>query len=99
MTVSIGQVIQASHYNALADLCNKCFADVYSGRQYDASFSGGTIINAVECNAIFSIHETDYPSSSPGVGPFSLTADVIATDFLIVVVGQETKVGSGYSID
>ena len=99
MAVSVGQVIQASHYNALADLCNKCFADVYSGRQYDASFSGGTIINAADCNAIFSIHETDYPSTSPGVGPFSLTTDVVSTDFIVVVVGQESKVGSGYSID
>jgi|TARA_R110002153_G_scaffold144703_1_gene295936 hypothetical protein len=99
VTNSVGQVIEASHYNALADLCNKCFADVYTGRVYDATFSGSTLDNASNCNAIFSIHETDYPSASPGAGPFSLTTDVISTDFIIVVVGQEAKVGSGYSID
>ena len=99
MAVSIGQVIEASQYNALADLCNKCFADVYTGRAYDATFSGSNIDNAADCNAIFSIHETDHPSVSPGIGPFSFTSNVESTDFIVVVVGYETKVGSGYTID
>lgn len=99
MAVVVGQVIEASQYNALADLCNKCFADVYTGREYDATFSGSNINNAAECNAIFSIHETDHPTVSPGVGPFTFTSNVETTDFIVVVVGYETKVGSGYSID
>lgn len=99
MAVSIGQVIEASQYNALADLCNKCFADVYTGRAYDATFSGSNIDNAADCNAIFSIHETDHPSVSPGIGPFSFTSNVESTDFIVVVIGYETKVGSGYTID
>ena len=72
---------------------------MYSDRAYDVTYSGNVADNAAICDAILSIHETDYPSTSPGVGPFTFTSSVASTDFIVVVLGYETKVGIGYSID
>lgn len=99
MTVSVGQIIQASHYNYLANLCNRVFADNYPTSEYFARFSGSTIVNATECNAIFVIHETDYPTTSPGIGPFNLTPIPQTYDFLVVQIGDDVKVNTGYSIN
>ncbi len=99
MAVNVGQLIEASQYNALADLCNTIYADMYPGRVYDAIVSGAVVDNVAECNAIFSIHESENPTVSPGVGPFSFTSNVETTDFIVVIVGNEAKVGSGYTID
>lgn len=98
MVVSVGQIIEAAHYNYLADLCNKVFADNYPNSEYFASYTGSTINNAAVCNSLFSIHETDYPSASPGVGPFTLSPAPNSFDFIVVQVGDEVKT-SGYTID
>jgi len=96
--VSVGKLIEAIDYNTLATTVNKLFADNYSTVQYPATFTGNTLNNASASNAIFTIHETDYPSSSPGTGPFTLSPAPAAGDFLVVQVGNEVKV-LGFSID
>ena len=99
MAVSVGQLIQASQYNALADICNRLFADSYPTSEYMAQFTGNVVTNAAECNSIFAIHETDYPTTSPGTGPFTLSPAPSSTDYIVVQVGDEVKVGVGFSID
>lgn len=104
MAVTIGQIIQAPHYNGLATICNRVFADNFPNSEYFARFVGNivngyTVANANECNAIFAIHRNDYPTSSPGVGPFTLNPAPLPFEFIVVQIGNDVRVNTGYSID
>ena len=96
--VSVGKLIEATDYNLLATTVNKLFADNYSTVQYPATFTNNVLDNASSSNAILTIHETAYPNSSPGTGPFNLSPAPTAGDFLVVQVGNSVQI-LGHSID
>lgn len=91
-----GQLITASEYNALATKVNKVFADNNPTAQYTLAFQGAVPTNQSQTGALMYIHESDYPSASPGVGPFSL--ENISGGFVVAQVGNEVLT-SGYTID
>jgi len=66
MTVSIGDVITASQYNALKDGVNKWFGDIYSGNTPSSSKSqnsygwGGSNVSAVATGSIITAEQSNH---------------------------------------
>lgn len=98
MPFSTGNLITAAEYNILAETVNEVFADNHSNVEYAVTYTGSTPNNGSVSNVIFQIHEGDFPAVSPGTGPFALSPSPVLGDFIVVQIGDETRI-SGYFID